>query len=111
MCVLACNASTNPLNAPSSARTKRASSFRCKREIPKGASPSFQEQLEGLRLKGVSVRLTIGGADTIVDPKLPGFDRVAENLKASRATIPNATHDSIVDDPRTLDRVSRGLRR
>jgi len=62
-----------------------------------GTDSGFQQRLESLRLPGnVQTRIFVGQNDSIVDPSMPGFQRIAQNLRARTFLIPGADHDSIV---------------
>ena len=62
-----------------------------------GTNSDFQLRLENLRLpENVTTRILLGDGDTVVDPNLPGFRRIAQNLRAQTIVVPGADHDSIV---------------
>lgn len=63
-----------------------------------GTDSGFQQRLENLRLpSNVQTRIFVGENDSVVDPTLPGFQRIAQNLRARTFQIPGADHNSIVE--------------
>lgn len=62
-----------------------------------GTGSDFQQRLENLRLpENVTTRILVGDRDTVVDPNLPGFRRIAQNLRAQLIQVPGADHETIV---------------
>ena len=61
-----------------------------------GQTSGFQERLEGLRLPpNVRTRIFLGGRDQVVDPHLPGFQRIRDGLQAQVVTLPEAAHGNV----------------
>ncbi len=66
-----------------------------------GTSSGFQEQLEALRLPAnVRTRIFVGGRDEVVDPNLAGFQRIQRNLGAELIRLPEADHNTILEQAR-----------
>ena len=66
-----------------------------------GTGSAFQEQLENLRLpQNVRTRIFLGGRDQVVDSSLPGFQRIQRNLGAQLIRLPEADHNTILQQVR-----------
>lgn len=66
-----------------------------------GTGSGFQERLENLRLPAnVRTRIFVGDRDQVVDPNLAGFQRIQRNLRAQLIRLPDADHDSILEQAR-----------
>ena len=62
-----------------------------------GTTSAFQKELESTQLpSNVRTRIFTGDQDTIVDASMPGFHKIASNLRAQWIPIAGADHDSIV---------------
>ncbi|MBX3172053.1 MAG: hypothetical protein KF760_31895 [Candidatus Eremiobacteraeota bacterium] len=65
--------------------------------VDMGTTSEFQRRLENLRLpENVRTRIFLGGRDEVVNPNLSGFRRIQQNLGAEVIRLPEADHESIL---------------